>query len=56
MFMVVFLFFVQIGDRAVCYGDLERFKECCNVEGGHLEHLRDLTVLQNVSKVLNKCT
>ena len=26
--------------RAVCHNVLERFEECCNVEG-HFEHLRD---------------
>ena len=27
--------------RTVCHSVLERFEECCNVEGGHFEHLRD---------------
>lgn len=27
--------------RAVCQSVLERFEECCNVEGGHFERLRD---------------
>ena len=27
--------------RAVCHSVLEMFEECCNVERGHLEHLRD---------------
>ena len=35
IFMVVFYFFVS------CHSVLERFEECCNVEGGHFEHLRD---------------
>ena len=37
IFMVVFYFLC----RAVCHSVLERFEECCNVEGGHFEHLRD---------------
>ena len=27
--------------RTVCQSVLERYEVCCNVEGGHLEHLRD---------------
>ena len=28
--------------RAVCHSVLGRFEECCNVEGGHFEHLKEI--------------
>ena len=26
---------------AVCVNVLDRYEDCCKVEGGHIEHLRD---------------
>ena len=38
-------------DRKLCRTVLQsvsdRLNACCNVDGGHFEHLRDLTVLKN---------
>ena len=27
--------------RTVCQSVLDRYRDCCKVEGGHFEHLRD---------------